>query len=219
MTSIAFVSILDYKTFFDTFTNSFNNLSFDSGDDFGKLLCTLQRDYAYRLKSNQKYMDYQAEIIPEIFSDKITDKDREYFRNLDYSKDENLLKLQMLDVDKDKADLVSEIAYMTGAQVVITSSWKSLRIFPLVVRELLRYGIPVIGSTPNMENRRGEEIRTYLKEHPEVKKYAILDDEIFGDYDELMDHLVKTNFFNNGLESYHVNQIVNLLGKKEDDQK
>ena len=58
---------------------------------------------------------------------------------------------------------------------------------------------------------------TYLKEHPEVKKYAILDDEIFGDYNELMDHLVKTNFFNNGLESYHVNQIVNLLGKKEDD--
>ena len=62
-------------------------------------------------------------------------------------------------------------------------------------------------------------IKKYLKEHPEVKKYVILDDEIFGDYNELMDHLVKTNFFNNGLESYHVNQIVNLLGKKEDDPK
>jgi len=165
------------------------------------------------------FLDIDGVLNSEQFFDKITDKDREYFRNLDYSKDENLLKLQMLDVDKDKADLVSEIAYMTGAQVVITSSWKSLRIFPLIVRELLRYGIPVIGATPNMENRRGEEIRTYLKEHPEVKKYAILDDEIFGDYNELMDHLVKTNFFNNGLESYHVNQIVNLLGKKEDDPK
>lgn len=74
MTSIAFVSILDYQTFFDTFKNSFNNFSFAIGDAFGKLLCTLQRDYAYRLKSNQKYMDYQAEIIPEIFSAKITDK-------------------------------------------------------------------------------------------------------------------------------------------------
>lgn len=76
MTSISFVSILDYQTFFDTFTNSFNNLSFAVGDAFGKLLCTLQRDYAYRLKSNQKYMNYQAEIIPEIFSAKITDKDQ-----------------------------------------------------------------------------------------------------------------------------------------------
>lgn len=76
MTSIAFVSIFDYKTFFDTFTNSFNNFSFAVGDAFGKLLCTLQRDYAYRLKSNQKYMNYQAEIIPEIFSAKITDKDQ-----------------------------------------------------------------------------------------------------------------------------------------------
>ena len=76
MTSISFVSILDYQTFFDTFTNSFNNFSFAVGDAFGKLLCTLQRDYAYRLKSNQKYMNYQAEIIPEIFSAKITDKDQ-----------------------------------------------------------------------------------------------------------------------------------------------
>lgn len=76
MTSIAFVSILDYKTFFDTFTNSSNNLSFTVGDTFGKLLCTLQRDYTYRLKSNQKYMDYQAEIIPEIFSAKITNKEQ-----------------------------------------------------------------------------------------------------------------------------------------------
>ncbi len=76
MASIAFVSILDYKTFFDTFTNSFNNLSFSAGDVFGKLLCTLQRDYAYRLKSNPKYMNYQAEFIPEIFSAKITDKDQ-----------------------------------------------------------------------------------------------------------------------------------------------
>lgn len=74
--SIAFVSILDYKTFFDTFTNSFNDLTFAVGDTFGKLLCTLQRDYAYRLKSNPKYMNYQAEINPEIFSAKITDKDQ-----------------------------------------------------------------------------------------------------------------------------------------------
>lgn len=69
MTSIAFVSILDYQTFF-------NNFSFAIGDAFRKLLCTLQRDYTYRLKSNQKYMDYQAEIIPEIFSNKITDKEQ-----------------------------------------------------------------------------------------------------------------------------------------------
>lgn len=74
ITSIAFVSILDYKIFFDTFTKSFNNLSFAVSDAFGELLCTLQRDYAYRLKSNPKYMDYQAEIIPEILSTKITDK-------------------------------------------------------------------------------------------------------------------------------------------------
>ena len=86
------------------------------------------------------FLDIDGVLNSEQFFDKITDKDREYFRNLDYSKDENLLKLQMLDIDKDKADLVSEIAYMTGAQVVITSSWKNLRIFQLVVRELLRYG-------------------------------------------------------------------------------
>lgn len=76
ITSIAFVSILDYKMFFDTFTSSLNNLSFAISDDFGKLLCTLQRDYAYRLKSNQKYMDYQDKIISEILSTKIIDKEQ-----------------------------------------------------------------------------------------------------------------------------------------------
>lgn len=86
ITSIAFVSILDYQTFFDTFKKPFNNLpfanlsfanlSFAKGDAFGKLLRTLQRDYAYRLKSNQKYMDYQAEIMSEIFSAKIADKNK-----------------------------------------------------------------------------------------------------------------------------------------------
>lgn len=64
--SIALVSVYDYKIFFDTFTKSFNNLSFAVSGAFGELLCTLQRDYAYRLKSNPKYMDYQAKIISKI---------------------------------------------------------------------------------------------------------------------------------------------------------
>ena len=65
--------------------------------------------------------------------------------------------------------------------------------------------------TPYINGNRGEEIRTYLKEHKEIERFIILDDDIFKDFYELEDYLIKTDFCNGGLTEEHAEEAINLL--------
>ena len=74
-------------------------------------------------------------------------------------------------------------------------------------------GIPIIDTTPYISSKRGLEIKTYLKEH-HVNNYIIIDDDIFPDFDEeLLSHLIHTNFYNNGLDDDNVYDAVYKLKK------
>ena len=121
--------------------------------------------------------------------------------------------INLLDIDQNKLYLLKEIIRETNSKVVISSSWRNLKIYPLIEDYLIKMGIPVIGTTPYINSKRGLEIKTYLKEH-KVDNYIILDDDIFPDFDEeLLSHLIHTNFYNNGLDDDNVYDAVYKLKK------
>lgn len=126
----------------------------------------------------------------------------------------NLIK-KLLEIDIDKLYLLKEICDRTNSKVVISSSWRILNFYPLIEDYLIKLSIPVIDITDYIHSKRGIEIKTYLKKHPEITNYIILNDDIFPDFDcELLFHLVHTNFYNEGINEDNVNDAIYKLNIK-----
>jgi hypothetical protein len=101
------------------------------------------------------------------------------------------------------------------ARIVVSSSWRGK--FPLRKNKLIMayYGIDasrVIGETPDVSGIRGNEIGQWLKDHPKVKEYVILDDS--KDMGKHIDQLVRTKW-DIGLTLPHVRKALKMLGVKE----
>lgn len=119
----------------------------------------------------------------------------------------------MMDIDIEKLNILKEIVNDTDAKIVVVSSWKSFRTFDEIARRLIKDGLPIIGKTDDGAYDRGYGIYQYLNEH-DVNNYIILDDEIFPDYDEnLLNHLVKTSFYEEGLTEKHAEKAKIMLKK------
>lgn len=78
--------------------------------------------------------------------------------------------------------LVGKIQLDTGCQVVLSSAWRH---HDESVAYLNRRVVPIFDTTPDMPRsedsgieycERGREIKAWLDTHPEVTRYAILDD-------------------------------------------
>lgn len=94
-------------------------------------------------------------------------------------------------IDSYCAFLVGRIKLSTGCEVVLSSSWRyhaeacqivSERVVELLDRTTTNYewdGKPITarGTTYVHHEIRGDEVNEWLSRHPEVTKYAILDDE------------------------------------------
>lgn len=67
----------------------------------------------------------------------------------------------------------------TDSDIVISSSWRSDMedLKSQMEKAGFKYWNRVIGRTP-YSGHRGEEIQQYLKTHPEIKCYIVIDDEI-----------------------------------------
>ena len=117
--------------------------------------------------------------------------------------------------------LLNDLLERTGAKVVVSSTWR-LRHTPEALQKLMEvrgFTGEVIGRTPRISLGRGIEIRQWLKEHPEVESFAIVDDD--SDMEPHMDRLVQTSWFGQpgprgagGLRPEHVDRLEGLLGKK-----
>lgn len=81
----------------------------------------------------------------------------------------------MIGIDPYMALLVGRIIEATDASIVLSSSWRH---DPGAREEVTKQVMPFIDVTPNFkgETSRGTEIKAWLDLHPEVTKYAILDD-------------------------------------------
>lgn len=123
------------------------------------------------------------------------------------------------DIDIEKVKLLKEAVNATGAKVVVTASARYTTNGRLLI-QLLREQQIGVDLTPYIKNKRGIEIKQWLKEHPETEDFVILDDEIFDSYDEeLMKKLIKISngngiSFGEGLQPKDVEQIIQRLGRK-----
>ena len=85
-------------------------------------------------------------------------------------------KAGILGIAPELAFIVGKIILDTKCKVVISSSWRN---WDDGVQQIKDKVYPdIYGITPNARTGfRGEEINMYLKEHPEITHYAILDDD------------------------------------------
>ena len=79
--------------------------------------------------------------------------------------------------DPDCIKNLKEIIENTGANIVVTSSWKSLMSFKELLEMWKHRKLPgqIIDTTPNRK-RRGDEIDDWLNECDEECQYVIIDD-------------------------------------------
>lgn len=130
-------------------------------------------------------------------------------------------KSGVLFIDREKLLRLRQIVDVTGAKIVLSSTWRYDRNDPRYngdFRELQeafqKVGLEFYSYTPEdaIGIRRGMEIKAWLGMHPEVEQYIILDDELF-DFAErgLLSRLVKTDFASGGLTESHVQEAIDLL--------
>lgn len=82
-------------------------------------------------------------------------------------------------IDESHVILLAQVVKSTGAEIVLSSSWRHQeKDLSLVKDALKRANLEIKGCTPWLNGRaRIYEIKQWLAEHPEVTKFAILDDD------------------------------------------
>lgn len=119
------------------------------------------------------------------------------------------------------ADAIMTLRYIvdqTGAEVVMSSSWRE---YPeakwKAIMMLELYGVQVVDSTPLSKpgpkawDYRNEEIKAWLAEHPDVTNYLILDD-IPMTYTEQARRQVLTTM-QKGLLREHADKAIEILSE------
>jgi hypothetical protein len=106
--------------------------------------------------------------------------------------------------------LIRGIVKQAGAKVVLSSSWRITNAFDYIGKHL---DLPIIDATPVKwapGQVRGHEIADWLKRHPEVKQYVIVDDDpdMLG---EQLPNFVHTNNFD-GFGWLHAEKMCALFG-------
>lgn len=124
-------------------------------------------------------------------------------------------------IDSYCAFLVGRIQLQTGCEVVLSSSWRN---DPEGVKNVSERVVELLGKTGNHKwdgkirnarghdwphELRGDEVNDWLAEHPEVTKYAILDDDS-DFYDD--QPLFKTTF-KDGLTDEIAEAVIEHLGR------
>lgn len=125
-------------------------------------------------------------------------------------------------VDEENLSILKEVIEVTGAKVVISSSTKNTyfycgqhnRVMKYLIDVLTENNIEIYGMTPWLEKRE-DEIKTYLKNNPDIEEYCIIDDDYY--FESMKEHMVKLKeqlLGGNGLKDIDKNQIIKILKRK-----
>lgn len=133
-------------------------------------------------------------------------------------------------IDSDKVKRLAKIVEATGAEIILSSDWKDgwnkyytsskPSHAKYLDNHLYKKGrLTIKDKTPSTSKGswyRGEEILTYLKSHPDITDYVILDDTFFEDFSikEIKEHLVLTNH-KLGLTDGDVEKAIRILRGNE----
>jgi hypothetical protein len=115
------------------------------------------------------------------------------------------------ELDGEAVFRVNRLCELTGARIVVSSTWRKSRTVEVLRDILQRHGllVEVIGKTPNLNCARGHEIQHWMDEHgipPE--DIVILDDD--SDMEHLAHRHVKTSFYM-GMVDRDVDRAIALL--------
>ena len=115
-------------------------------------------------------------------------------------------------LDPESCARLRKVLTVTDAKVVLSSSWRHGTPLTEMAMALHLRGCPAtfVGSTPhlNLYRGRGQEIDHWLREHPTITQFAIVDDD--SDMEPHMDRLVKTSH-DDGLMDEHVERLIEML--------
>lgn len=110
--------------------------------------------------------------------------------------------------------LLRKVCEETGAVCVLSSSWR-MGMDSREMKDLSEcLGVTIIGATKDTSYNepRGEQIAEWLERHPEVTRYAIIDDD--GDMlDEQKEFFAQTSF-QEGMMFHHYMRLTHILGMK-----
>ena len=96
-------------------------------------------------------------------------------------------------INQDALNNFNALCLQNDLKVVISSSWRKYEGYiDLFYSFGIDKRIDIIGSIAITGNGKAFLIKEYLKEHPEIDKYIILDDVYLGG--ELNNHLVQTTY-------------------------
>lgn len=119
-------------------------------------------------------------------------------------------------IDPEKVSLILHVIEKTGAKFCLSSTWRS---YPDWEEVMENNGLPkelFVGKTPYLSEagwvERGKEIEMWLKENPNVERYAIIDDnnDMLA---EQMPNFFQTSF-KHGLTENHVNRLIEHFNKR-----
>lgn len=104
---------------------------------------------------------------------------------------------------------IKEIINKTGCFVVLSSFWRTL--YPVLEISTF-FGFPILDATPvhrDYGSIRGDEIKEWLENNPEVTKYAIVDDSS-DMLEEQSPYFVNTSL-EDGLTSEDTEALISIL--------
>lgn len=116
-------------------------------------------------------------------------------------------------IDESRLPLLKSLVEQTGAQIVLSSSWRH---DPYAVRGLKsimsKYGLVISGRTNIQGNNRsrGDEILEWLQQHPDTHSFVILDD-VERDMGPLSARLIQTDAYESGLSDEDIKLAVQMI--------
>lgn len=120
------------------------------------------------------------------------------------------------DLDPRAITNLKNIVNETSAAIVLSSSWRwDEAAYKAVERQLRFYGLEIADTTeknykPGL-NSRTAEIQDYLKQHPSITKFVILDDDEIKE--PLKNHWVRC-LFKDGLTKKLAKEAIQILKEK-----
>ena len=102
----------------------------------------------------------------------------------------------------------------TGAQIVVSSTWRLLEPLSELREKLVEAGVKgeIIGVTPMIINR-GDEILKWIQDNNYIGDYLVIDDDIFDiePYEDIPRRCIvhiEDGFFTGGLRDEHIDPIL-----------
>ena len=122
-------------------------------------------------------------------------------------------------IDPTRLVLLRQIVEASGADIVLTSSWRlhwdsNEALCNETGKQMnaifAQAGLKILDKTPDLGFVRYEEVVRWLEEHPQVKNFVVLDDEPFEE-GILKGHFVLTSRLRRGLDEEDVQKAIAIL--------